>query len=367
MRRFAALALAALLAGCAHLSHYAHYEIVGYYAGWKDPIAFDARDVTVVNYAFVDFAFKDESPAFARLVAMKPDNPQLRVMASIGGWTGSGPFSNMAGDAASRAAFIDAALRFLRRTGFDGIDLDWEYPTQIGVACAPGMKCESPEDKRNFVALAREMRAAFDAAGGADGKRYLITIAAGADAKFIEGDWLPELARSLDWINLMTYDYHGSLEPRLSGLNAPLRADARDTTNASAEKSVDRLLELGIPARKITLGLPFYGKSWEGCAPGPRGDGLYQPCERFGSELMLPEVRQWVNRAGFERHWSEPGRVPYVYNPASRVFITYEDERSIRDKTWFARMRGLRGVMFWELGSDDNGVLRRVVAAQVSH
>jgi chitinase len=211
------------------------------------------------------------------------------------------------------------------------------------------------------------MRTAFDAAGSADGKPYLITIAAGADAKFIEGDWLAELAKSLDWINLMTYDNHGSLEPRISGLNAPLRADPRDPSKASIEASVDRLIAAGIAPAKITLGLPFYGKSWEGCAPGPRGDGLYQPCERFGSELMLPAVREWVNRAGFERHWSESGRVPYVYNPASRVLVTYEDERSIRDKTWFARLRGLRGVMFWELGSDDNGVLRRVVATQVAH
>jgi len=367
MRALAAIAVTALLAGCAGLPQDARYEIVGYYAGWKDPIAFDARDVTVVNYAFVDFAFKDESPAFARLAAMKRDNPQLRVMASVGGWTGSGPFSNMASDAASRAAFIDAALRFLRRTGFDGIDLDWEYPTQIGVPCARGVTCERPEDKRNFVALAREMRAAFDAAGARDAKRYLVTIAAGADAKFAAGDWLAQLAGSADWINLMTYDYHGSLEPRISGLNAPLRADPRDAAHASIEESVDRLLDLGIPARKITLGLPFYGKRWEGCAPGRWGDGLYQPCERFGAELMLPEVREWVNRAGFELHRSESGRVPYVYDPASRVFITYDDERSIRDKTWYARLRGLRGVMYWELGSDDNGVMRRAVASQVAH
>ena len=368
MKRLAAgIALATLLGGCAHFPKDAHYEIVGYYAGWKDPVAFDARDVTVVNYAFVDFAFKAESPAFARLAAMKQASPRLRLMASVGGWTGSGPFSNMANTADSRAAFIDASLGFLRRRGFDGIDLDWEYPTDIGVPCAPTETCQRPGDKRNFVALAREMRAAFDAAGQRDGKRYLLTIAAGADAKFLEGEWLPELAKSLDWINLMAYDYHGSLEPHVSGLNAPLRADPRDAARASVQASVERLLASGIPARKITLGIPFYGKSWKGCAAGPAGDGLYQPCEGFGSELMLPDVHELMKRPGFERHWNEPGRAPSVYDPAARIFVTYDDERSIREKAAFAKERGLLGAMFWELGSDDDGKLRRALAAELPH
>lgn len=366
MLRLAAVALAAL-AGCAHLPPSTRYEIVGYYAGWKGPIPFDARDVTVVNYAFVDFAFKTESPDLARLVALKRDNPRLRIMAAIGGWTGSGPFSNMASDAASRAAFIDASLRFLRGHGFDGIDLDWEYPTQIGVPCAAAETCERPEDKRNFISLAREMRAAFDAAGRSDGKRYLLTIAAGADAKFVEGDWLPELAKSLDWINLMTYDYHGSLEPRVSGLNAPLRADPHDAAQASVASSVERLLEIGIPARRITLGMPFYGKSWVGCEKGPRRDGLYQACDRFGSEHTSPEVTRHVNGNSFERHFNTPGRVPYLYDPQTGTFVTYEDEDSIRAKAELARDRGLLGAMFWELGSDDDGKLRRTVARELPH
>ena len=190
MRALAAMFVAALLGGCAH------YEIVGYYASWKDPIAFDPRDVTMVNYAFIDFAFEQQTPALERLAAIKRANPQIKMMASVGGWTGSGPFSNMASTPASRATFIDASLKFLRRTGFDGIDLDWEYPTEIGVPCDAGVTCERPEDKRNFVALAREMRAAF-------GNRYLLTIAAGADEKFMSGEWIAELSQSLDWINLM--------------------------------------------------------------------------------------------------------------------------------------------------------------------
>ena len=135
--------------------------------------------------------------------------------------------------------------------------------------------------------LARELRAALDGAGAADGKRYIATIAAGADEKFLLDSgrgsaWLRELAASLDWINLMSYDYHGSWE-RVAGLNAPLRRDPADPAGTNVEASVKRLLENGIPARKITLGIPFYGKGWAGCAPGPAGDGLYQPCAGLAS------------------------------------------------------------------------------------
>jgi len=350
MRAAAVVAFAAALGGCAH------YEIVGYYASWKDPIAFDARDVTMVNYAFIDFAFEQQTPALARLAAIKREHPQLKMMASVGGWTGSGPFSNMASTAASRATFIDAALSFLRRTGFDGIDLDWEYPTGIGVPCDAGVICEGPEDKRNFVALVREMRAAL-------GNRYLLTIAAGADEKFASGQWIAELSQSLDWINLMTYDYHGSLG-RTSGLNAPVDRDPRDATGASARESVERLIANGVPRDKITLGMPFYGKEWAGCEPGPAGDGLYQRCERYVAEFDFTDFRA---KPGFVARWNEPGRVPYLFDPATGGFITYDDERSIREKTRLVKELGLRGAMFWELGADRNGVLRRVLAAELPH
>ena len=350
MRAAAAIALAALLAGCAH------YEIVGYYASWKDPIAFDARDVTTVNYAFIGFAFEQQTPALERLAAIKREHPQLKVMASVGGWTGSGPFSNMASTAASRAVFIDAALRFLRRTGFDGIDLDWEYPTEIGVPCDPGVTCERPEDKRNFVALAQEMRAAL-------GDRYLLTIAAGADEKFASGQWIAELSRSLDWINLMSYDYHGSLG-KTSGLNAPIDRDPRDPTGASARESVERLIASGVPREKITLGVPFYGKEWAGCEPGPAGDGLYQRCERYVAEFDFTDFRA---TPGFVARWNEPGRVPYLVKPATGGFITYDDVGSIRDKGRLVKELGLRGAMFWELGADRNGVLRRALASELPH
>src|SRR5260221_14198849 len=91
----------------------------------------------------------------------------------------------MAASTQTRANFIESVVAFVRHHAFDGIDLDWEYPGEIGVPCPAGNTCQRPEDKRNFVSLARELRSALDAAGRADGKRYLATIAAGADDKYV--------------------------------------------------------------------------------------------------------------------------------------------------------------------------------------
>ncbi|HZZ94911.1 MAG TPA: glycoside hydrolase family 18 protein [Usitatibacter sp.] len=381
-----ALALGASISGCAH------HEVVGYYAGWKPASAIAPHDVTVVNYAFayvsVDGSLIDEgSPmeeaALARLAALKRADRDLRVMVSVGGWTRSNRFSGMADDVRMRAAFIQSAIAFLRRHRFDGIDIDWEYPGDIGYPCPSGETCQRPEDKANFVRLARDLRAALDAAGVADGKRYLVTIAAGADEKFLfdpagSGAWLRELAESLDWINLMSYDYHGSWE-RVAGLNAPLHRDPADPVGSNVEASVKRLIAHGIAADKITLGIPFYGKGWSGCAPGPAGDGLHQSCaglasgsadESFDFAYLADrgylardaDGRYTVPGRGFVRHWNAAAQVPYLYNASNGVFITYDDEASVRAKADFAREQGLRGTMFWEIGADAHGVLRRMIA-----
>ena len=381
-----------LLAVCAALGGCAHYEIVGYYAGWRPNSLIAPHDVTVIDYAFAyvgqDGAIVLDGPpteaaTLAGLAAMRDRNPDLNVMVSVGGWSRSNRFSDMAADPVLRATFIDSAIVFLRNERFDGIDIDWEYPAENGAGCPAGETCERPNDKANFVSLARELRAALDKAGQADGKRYLVTIAAGADEKFLAKDdpggaWLRDLAASLDWINLMSYDYHGSWE-RVAGLNAPLNRDPADPAGANVEASVKRLIGNGIPPGKITLGIPFYGKGWAGCAPGPAGGGLYQPCtgmaqgsadESFDFGYLVDrgylardgDGRYTVAGNGFVRHWNAAARVPYLYNAADGTFITYDDEASIQEKLALARQYRLRGSMFWEFGSDHHGVLRGVVS-----
>ena len=389
MSRVMALALAfLLLAGCVTLAPTPRYEIVAYYPAWKGAIAFDATLVTVVNYAFLEVA-EDGSltlsqPAtdrahFETLRAVKAKHPHLRLVASVGGWTRSDRFSDMANDAAARARFTQSTVAFLRGNGFDGLDIDWEYPGAIGVPCPAGRTCDRPADKRNFGLLARELRAALDAAGATDSKRYLLTIAAGNDRSFLfdgpSSAWMADLAASLDWVNLMTYDYHGTWE-NAAGMLAPLHRDPPDPSPAHVDASVALYLAAGVPPRKLTLGIPFYGKGWMGCAPGPRGDALYQMCAApvadpaeatfefsylTGEGYLLRDAgaRYTVGGRGFTRHWSTAAGAPYLYNPQSGVFVTFDDEASVAAKARYIAARGLLGAMFWELAADREGVLAR--------
>ena len=412
------LLVCVLISGCAAVPQASSYEIVGYYPGWKGALEVDARQLTVLNYAFLDICWdarhgnpaagglapcKDvdgatihppdgsvvvDNPSvdaanLARLAGLKAANPALKLVASVGGWTRSNRFSDMAADERTRANFIDSVVAFLRRHRFDGVDIDWEYPTSIGVRCAAGYNdCDRATDKQNFVALARELRAALDAAGAADARSYLSTIAAGADKSFVfdpggSSAWLAQLAASLDWINLMTYDYHGTWEMS-AGFVAPLYRDPADPAPVNADATVTLYLQQGIPASKLTLGQPFYGKGWIGCSPGPKGDGLYQPCAALAD---VPEAtfefaylteqgylsrdargKYTVGGLGFTRHWNNAARVPYLYNPSTRAFITYDDEASIHEKNRYVIGKGLRGAMFWELNADRHRVLGTVVA-----
>jgi chitinase len=331
-RRLPALCalLAAALAAPTALA--APYEIIAYYPGWKSaafPVerAIDARNVSVVLYAFADTCRggrhgnpdpsagivaacrdplgSDAAPADGALVladpavdganlralaALKKINPALRVLVSVGGWNWSNQFSNIAASASETGTFAASALALLRRYGLDGIDIDWEYPTASGVPCTAGQTCARPEAKQNYVTLAARLRRAFDAAGRADGRHYAITIAAGATGQFVEeaadggadasGAWLARLAAHLDWINLMAYDYHMPWDVRNGNL-AALYGDPADPANASGyddDHAIRRYLAAGVPPSKLVLGAPFYGYGWTGCPPGPGGDGLYQSC-----------------------------------------------------------------------------------------
>ncbi|WP_051781463.1 glycoside hydrolase family 18 protein [Janthinobacterium agaricidamnosum] len=401
------------------------HEIVAYYPGWKSaafPVTrqnINPHHVSVIQYAFADICWdgrhgnpdpaaggvkpcldekgRPASPAngtlllaapqadaanLQALAALKKENPALRVLLSAGGWDWSNRFSDMAHTPATRRAFIASSLAMLRRFQLDGLDIDWEHPTAVGVPCSAGHVCNRPADKQNYIALARELRSAFDLAGKADGKHYLITIAAGAHSGFVKDrdgadstKWIVELARSLDWINLMTYDYHGVWDKN-NGAVAPLYADPADpaaATGFDADTTVSRFLAAGVAPAKLVLGMPFYGYGWSACAAGPRGDGLYQACGGAAAGnadtptfsyahlveqgYLVPGVDGQPERGGngFTRHWNSAAKVPYLYNPASQVFISYDDTQSLREKNRYIKAKGLRGGMFWELSGDDAG------------
>jgi chitinase len=263
--------------------------------------------------------------------------------------------------------FAASGVAFVRRHGFDGIDIDWEFPVAGGMPA----NVKRPEDKQNFTLLLQALREQLDAAGREDGRRYLLTAAVGSTASFVANTEIAAVAGTLDWLNLMSYDMSGPWS-RQSGHVAPLHHDpalAGPGVNPkhNVADAVDLFLAAGVPAAKMVLGVPFYGYIWKGCTAERHGQ--FQACEGPGrgtweaGALDYSDIEaHFVGRNGFTRHWNEASGVPFLHNAATGEFVTYEDARSLRLKLRFMKQKQLAGVMFWQLGADRRQRLLDVLA-----
>lgn len=363
-------------------------KIVAYYPSWAtydrnyQVADIDAEKISHINYAFANIAngeivlgdaYADTDKFFPgdcwdpgckrgnfnQLQKLKAAHPHLKTLISVGGWTWSGGFSDAALTAASRTKFADSAVRFVRQYGFDGVDLDWEYP--VGGGLNPGR----PEDKQNFTLLLQKIREKLDAAGQQDGKRYLLTIASGASTSYVQNTELGKVKDYVDWINIMTYDFHGGWE-NVSGHNAPLYVDPSDPSSnkndANVAAAVENHIRAGVPASKIVMGMPFYGRGWSGCRA--TGNGQYQSCTDTPAGTWEAGIfdfsdleNNYINKNGYTRYWNNTAKVPYLYNPSNGVYISYDDPESFGHKTNFIKTKGLAGAMFWEITGDRNGTL----------
>lgn len=296
---------------------------------------------------------------FNQLLKLKQLNPNLRVLISLGGWTESYRFSEVALPE-NRAAFVDSCIDMfikgqvadgISAAGvFDGIDVDWEYPGSCGATCA-----YRPEDRANFVALLAEFRSKLDALGAAQGGRhYLLTIAAPAGAAHYAPIDLAGIAPSLDWINVMAYDFHGGWESAgPTNHIAALYPSACERADGDwADKAVQAYTSAGVGAAKLVLGMPFYGRGWRAAAVG---DGL---CVTAGGvprgtyEKGVDDYDVLAARAKPD-FWDEATGTHWTFDGSQ--FWSYDDPRSAGWKADYANCRGLRGVMFWELSGDDPG------------
>lgn len=366
-------------------------RVIGYLASWgvrsKGTRIADlpANDLTHIFYAFarIDSTGRvvlgdrcadigvcragvaaDSGGNFAALEKLKRLNPHLKLLISIGGWTGSGRFSDAALTEASRRVFAESAIDvFIRqRPGlFDGLDLDWEFPVSGGMEG----NVERPEDKRNFTLLLAEVRRQLDAQGATDGRRYELAIAASARPGEIANLEIARIVPLLDFINVMTYDYHSG--SRATGFNAPLYAAKGDPTPVlNIDATVRAYLDAGVPGGKLVIGIPFYGRAYGGVANV--NAGLFQPGagrpegwrERDGDWNVLSRTR--LQDRKYVRHWEPDSRVPWLYDSSSGTWITYDDPQSVAEKVRYTRNRKL-GVVIWELGGDDGSLMRAISAA----
>lgn len=308
-----------------------------------------------------------------QLNKLKQTNPNLKTIISVGGWTWSNRFSDVAATAATREVFANSAVDFLRKYNFDGVDLDWEYPVSGGL----DGNSKRPEDKQNYTLLLSKIREKLDAAGAVDGKKYLLTIASGASATYAANTELAKIAAIVDWINIMTYDFNGAWQ-KISAHNAPLNYDPAasaagvpDANTFNVAAGAQGHLDAGVPAAKLVLGVPFYGRGWDGCAQA--GNGQYQTCTggssvgtwEAGSFDFYDLEANYINKNGYTRYWNDTAKVPYLYNASNKRFISYDDAESVGYKTAYLKSKGLGGAMFWELSGDRNKTLQNKLKADL--
>ena len=348
-----------------------NYMVVGYVAGFRnfDFAAIDAAKLTHINYAFANIIggevkFGNEGiddtemnvEDIRALVALKDVNPDLKVLVSVGGWGWSGNFSDASLTDSSRNRFAASAARFVLEHNLDGIDLDWEYPNHPGAG-----NIYRPEDVHNFTLMLRSVRERLDSLSAEQGRRdkYLLTIATGASELYAANTELGELQQYLDFINIMTYDFHHGASYQ-TGHHSNLFLSSLDAPDGDAtDRAVEIHIREGVPASKLNIGVPFYGRVWDGVEPV--SNGLYREARTTGAGMSYAEVLKALADPAFKRHYDSSAASPFLWNDADSVFISYDDGVSLAEKMKYVMEKGLGGVMFWEYTEDVDGMLLNAI------
>jgi len=339
-------------------------KIVGYYAAWAaysgfTPDRIDAGKLTHINYAFANIGsdlkialgYPDIDPAnISKLNALKQINPNLKTLISVGGWSWSGRFSDVALTEISRTAFADSCIDFIVKYGFNGIDIDWEYPVAGGLST----NVRRPEDKNNFTLLMQKLRERMDARGIIDGKYYILSFSGAAGSWYSNNTELGILHQYVDYANVMTYDIHGPWYA-YTDFNAPLynNSDISPQFKWSVDTSINTWLKAGFPKEKLIMGVPFYGYIYKAVANINKG--LYQKYSGSSSISYENIAGNYLNAPGYIRYFHSDSMVPWLFNGST--FITYEDEQSMGLKAQYIKSKGLAGAMIWELSQDPDKVL----------
>jgi chitinase len=269
-----------------------------------------------------------------QLRRLKARHPQLKVLWSFGGWTGSRGFTDAAADPAGFAASCHALVADPRWAGvFDGIDVDWEYPNACGLACDSSGPDALPR-------LLSALRSAF-------GPSALITAAVPGDISKLATTDYAGAARSADWLSAMTYDYFGTAGAGPTAPHSPLTAyPGIPRTTATTDATVTKLLALGIPAKKILLGVGFYGRGWTGVSTAKPGGQAVGPADgRYEKGVEDYEV--------LAVRCPPTGTIGgTAYAHCGDQWWSYDTPETIKAKMTYARSRSLGGAFAWELSGD---------------
>ncbi|KAI6452342.1 Chitinase 4 [Pyricularia oryzae] len=273
-----------------------------------------------------------------QLYKLKKANRHVKVLLSIGGWTWSTNFPSAASSEANRNRFASTAVGLMKDWGFDGLDIDWEYPADA-------------TQGQNMVLLLQAVRDALDAyaAQHAPGYHFLLTIASPAGPTHYQKMQLGQLAGVVDKMYLMAYDYAGAWDAT-SGHQANIFPSGSNPTSTpfSTDRAVADYMAAGVPPSKIVLGMPIYGRTFQN-TDGP--GGAYSGTGPGSWENGIWDYKA-LPRPGATELYDAATGATWSYDAARREMVTYDTADNVRRKVDWARARGLGGSMFWELSGD---------------
>ncbi|XP_072379774.1 chitotriosidase-1-like [Diabrotica undecimpunctata] len=318
-------------------------NVVCYYSGEfgtsvAPPELLDANLCTHLNYAFVKanengnliFLNKNvdiDQKMYERTINLKKNNPNLKVLLSIGD-TQAQVFSTVAADPTKRQALVSSSLNFVKTYGFDGIDIDWEIP--------------EGKDKQNFISLLKLFKESL----GKESYTFMVTVYNYPEV----GYDVPQISGSADMINLMCYDFYGSWS-KYTGYNAALYASPAESdfekNRLNMAKCIQNWLNAGAASKKVNVGVPFYGRTFK--LANPNNKKIHSPY--IGTPEGVTYVKVCSDFKQYTEAWDDVQKVPFKYYRDQ--WITYDNERSIAEKVKYIKSQNVAGVMVWQIGQDD--------------
>ena len=313
-------------------------RVVGYYPKWMhDDFPASYIDLSVVTHVIHAFAWPDNDGNVLSYSNMlnATINETIhagggKILLALGGWGNEVGFSTVAASPELRSTFINNLIFICDTYGYDGIDMDWEYPL-------------SSEDRQNLNFLMAEMDSSFNA----HNPEWLITMAVPVSNWY--GQWydFSFLQFFVDFFNAMTYDIHGSWTDH-AGHNSPLYQSPPGDPDGSCHTGINYLVNSrGIPENQVNLGLPFWGKRYDASDINESFTGTVVDKRYY-------EIPELIGN-GWTYQWDSDAYCPYLAKDDQTKILTFDDPESIRHKCEYALERELGGVMIWALGYDVTG------------